>query len=409
MSTRTHRRLAAVALVGGLALAAGACGSSSSTKPSGQAPSSSAPSGSAAPTADKVTALPTLTGKGTTVTLNTQTAAALTSLKVMVAPSGMATATKTAGGDTAVTFPITSGYAEIHSDTSHKPGNIVGSIQHYGSGLTFTGGGKSLNVSDFVVDPGNSMLYATVGGKPDIPLLTLDGTAVKAGMAGGDVTLDGTVAKLTATAAMALDSTFGTTAVTPGLPLGTVHLDLAGTPNMYSDKTTEISRVDGQTTSVALDAGTAAALKSLGVAVAPEGKATFDSASSTIGFPITGGFAAIHSDKSYQPGYIDGVLIHQGSGITFSKGGKSLAITDFVVDPGGSTLSGTVGGKVGVPIATLNGAPLQVTTPGGTVHLDGTIVNLTPTAAMALDTTFGTTAVKPGLPLGVAHIIVAGS
>ena len=406
MSTRTHRRLAAVALVGGLALAAGACGSSSKTSSSTTAAGGSP---SSAATADKVTALPNLTGKGTTVTLDPTTAAALTSLHVTVAPYGSATAAKTASGGTAVTFPITNGYAEIHSDTSHKPGFIVGSLQHYGSGLTFSAGGKTLTVTDFVVDPGNSMLYGTVGGKPDIPLLTLDGTAVKAGMAGSDVTLDGTVAKLTQTAASALDSTFGTTAVTAGLPLGTVHLDLAGTPNTYSDKTTEISRLSGQSTSVALDATTAMALKSLGVAVAPQGTATFSAATSTIGFPITGGFAAIHSDKSYQPGYIAGVLIHQGSGITFSAGGKTLSITDFVVDPGDSTLTGTVGGKVGVPIATLNGAPVQVSQVNGTVHLDGTIVNLTQTAASALDTTFGTTAVKAGLTLGVAHIIVAGS
>ncbi|MGI8751198.1 MAG: hypothetical protein ACR2MN_02595 [Acidimicrobiales bacterium] len=406
MSTRTHRRLAAVALVGGLALAAGACGSS---KTSSSPTTAKSPSGSTAPAADKVTALPALSGKGTTVTLNPQTAAALTSLKLTVSPFGTATAAKTASGGTAVTFPITSGYAEIHSDTSFKPGYIVGNINHFGSGLTFAGGGKSLTVSNFVVDPGGSMLYATVGAMNAVPIATLDGAAVKAGMAGSDVTLDGTVAKLTQTAASALDSTFGTTAVTAGLPLGTVHLDLAGTPNTYTDKTTELSRLSGESTSVALDASTAMALKSLGVAVAPEGKATFDAATSTIGFPITGGFAAIHSDKSYQPGYIVGSLIHQSSGITFSKGGKSLTITSFVVDPGSSTLTGTVGGMPGVPIGTLNGAPVQVSTVNGTVHLDGTIVNLTQTAAQALDTTFGTTAVKAGLPLGVAHIILAGS
>ncbi|MDQ2726765.1 MAG: hypothetical protein M3Y91_02615 [Actinomycetota bacterium] len=407
MSTRTHRRLAAVALVGGLALAAGACGSSKTSTSPTTAKGGAPPS--AAPAADKVTALPALSGKGTTVTLNPQTAAALTSLKLTVSPFGSATAAKTASGGTAVTFPITSGYAEIHSDTSFKPGYIVGDINHIGSGLTFAGGGKSLTVSNFVVDPGGSMLYGSVGGMNAVPIATLDGTAVKAGMAGADVTLDGTVAKLTQTAASALDTTFGTTAVTAGLALGTVHLDLAGTPNTYTDKTTEISRVSGQSTSVALNASTAMALKSLGVAVAPVGKATFDTATSTIGFPITGGFAAIHSDKSYQPGYIVGSLIHQGSGIQFSKGGKTLAITDFVVDPGSSTLTGTVGGKVGVPIASLNGTPVQVSMSGSTVHLDGTIVNLTQTAASALDTTFGTTAVTAGLPLGVAHIILAGS
>lgn len=68
-----------------------------------------------------------------------------------------------------------------------------------------------------------------------------------------------------------------------------------------------------------------------------------------------------------------------------------------------------MGGKVGVEIATLNGAPVQVSMVDGTVHLDGTIVNLTQGAATALDTTFGTTAVKAGLELGIAHIIAAGS
>lgn len=38
------------------------------------------------------------------------------------------------------------------------------------------------------------------------------------------VVLDGTVAKLTATAATALNSTFGVSAFKEGLPLGVVHL-----------------------------------------------------------------------------------------------------------------------------------------------------------------------------------------
>jgi hypothetical protein len=47
-------------------------------------------------------------------------------------------------------------------------------------------------------------------------------------MQGGNVTLDGTVAKLTETAATALNGAFATTAFKAGLPLGTVHLVLAG-------------------------------------------------------------------------------------------------------------------------------------------------------------------------------------
>ena len=50
-----------------------------------------------------------------------------------------------------------------------------------------------------------------------------------------------------------------------------------------------------------IDAGTADALKSLGVALAPIGSATFEASTSTITFPITSGYAEIHSDLSSSP------------------------------------------------------------------------------------------------------------
>jgi hypothetical protein len=97
-------------------------------------------------------------------------------------------------------------------------------VLHEASGLRFTAGSKSLEVTDFVVDPGNSMLTATVGGKHDVPLLFLDGTNVKVTPQASGAILDGTIAKLTPTAADALNSTFGVTAFKAGLPLGVVHL-----------------------------------------------------------------------------------------------------------------------------------------------------------------------------------------
>src|SRR5277367_2097622 len=117
---------------------------------------------SASTTPDTVTAIPALTGVGTTVTLNAATAAALTGLGVTVTPEGSATAS-----GSAITFPITSGYVEIHSNKHHRPGYIEGSIEHYGSGLTLTAGSTVVTLSDFVVDPGNSYLYASVNGVPD--------------------------------------------------------------------------------------------------------------------------------------------------------------------------------------------------------------------------------------------------
>ncbi|MCU4187058.1 hypothetical protein K6U06_22025 [Acidiferrimicrobium sp. IK] len=395
------KRYASVALVAGLGLTVTACGSSASSS----TPTTAAGSASSAPAAaDTVTAINSLTGQGTSVTLNPDTAKALTGLGLTLAPSGSASfdsATST------VTFPITSGYAEIHSNHSYAPGYIVGSIQHDGSGLTISGAGKSVTLSDFVVDPGNSMLYGTVGGKPDVPLLYLDGSHVKVSMSGGNVVLDGTVAELTNTAATALDQTFGTTAVKAGLPLGTVHLVASGTATTYTDKTTAISRLGGQATNVALDASTVKALTGLGVTLGTYGTATLNG--STVSFPITGGFAAIHSDTSYKPGYIVGSIIHQGSGITLTAGGKTVTLSDFVVDPGDSILTGTVNGKIGVPLLVLDGSAVKVTPTSNGVTLDGTVAKLTQTAATALDQAFGTTALTAGIPLGTVHLVATAS
>ena len=403
-STRSSMRkfLGAAAIGTTLVVAAAACSSSKSTTPAVQ---------TAAVGHDTVTAIPSLSGNGTSVILDAGTVGALKSLGVALAPAG--TATFDAGTST-ITFPITSGYAEIHSDLGHVPGYIVGSIEHAGSGFTLTAGTTKVSLTDFVVDPGNSVLYGTVNGATHaVPLLTLDGTNVKVSKDdSGDVVLDGTVAELTDTAATALNQAFKTSALKAGIKLGTVHLVAKGTANTYdaaSDKTTEITRLSGKSTSVALDASTAAALKSLGVAVAPEGSATFDAATSTVSFPITGGFAAIHSNQGYQPGYIAGVVIHEGSGLTFSKGGKSLTVKSFVVDPGNSILTGSVGDKSGIPLLLLDGTSVKVGTQGSDVLLDGTVAKLTDTAAQALNATFGVTAFQAGIPLGVVHLIASGS
>ncbi len=391
---RLKSKSAVSVLVGALALAG--AGSVSSFA------ASSAP--------DTVTAIPSLSGVGTSVTLDAGTAKALTSLGVAVAPAGNATFD---AGTSTITFPITSGYAEIHSNLGFKPGYIAGSIQHFGSGFTLTAGPTQVALTDFVVDPGNSILYGSVGGAPKIPLLSLDGTAVKVSMDSGNVVLDGTVAKLTDTAVGALNKAFATTALKAGTPLGTVHLvakaEGATKYDAVADKTTEISRLTGKSTSVKLDAGTAKALGDLGVAVAPTGSGTFDSKTSTVSFPITGGFAAIHSDLNYKPGYIAGVVIHQGSGLKFSKGDTSIEVSDFVVDPGNSILTATAGGESGIPLLALDGTNVKVSKDGSDVVLDGTVAKLTGPGAAALNATFGVSAFTEGLALGTVHRVASGS
>jgi hypothetical protein len=399
MSFKTKASVAA--LVGALALAGAACGNDKSSDSAGS---------STAQSADKVTAIPSLTGVGTSVKIDAGTAEALKSLGVALAPIG--TATFDAPTST-ITFPITSGYAEIHSDLSAKPGYIQGSISHQDSGFSLSAGSTKVELSDFVVDPGNSMLYGTVGGTPKVPLLSLDGTNVKVGTDGsGNVVLDGTVAKLTDTAAGALNKAFNVSALKAGIPLGTVHLVAKGTPTTYDavvDNTARISRLEGKATNVTLDAGTAKALQSLGVSVAPIGSAKFDSATSTVSFPITGGYAAIHSDLGYKPGYIAGTVLHEASGLRFSKGSKSIDVTDFVVDPGNSMLTASSGGKSGIPLLSLDGTNVKVSTEGSDVVLQGTVAKLTATGASALNSTFGISDLKEGTPLGVVRLVAASS
>ena len=343
----------------------------------------------------------------TSLILDKATVTALTSLGVKLAPLGSA---KFDAGTGTITFPVSSGYAEVHSDRSAKPGYVQGSLHHQGSGFSLTAGGTKVELTDFVVDPGNSKLHGTVNGaNGSVHLLDLDGSDLKVSMEGSDLVLFGTVGKLSETAVGALNKSFKTDALKAGTPLGVARIKLDATEaNTYpASDATAIPRLSGEATNVTLDAGTVKALTGLGVKVAPVGDAKV--AGGVASFPITGGMVVIHKDKSYQPGWIAGSVIHDGSGLEFSAGGKKLTLTDFVVDPGTSLLTGTVGKTTGVPLLDLDGSDVEVAMEGSNVVLQGTVAKLHATAAKALNTTFGTTAVKAGMPLGVVRVVaVAG-
>jgi len=206
----------AIAVAGSAVFLLAACGGTATDSGSGSASTSA----SATPSAS----IKSLTGVGTTVTLDPGTAMVLQQNNVMVAPVAPATA-DASGGMVKVTFPITGGNVDIYPQNDLP--FIRGSVTHSG-GLTFSAGGKSLSVTDFVVDPGASTLTATAGGSK-VMLLELDGSKVMVGKdSAGHVTLDGTVAKLSQAAADALNQTFGVTLFKRGIPLGTVHIVAAG-------------------------------------------------------------------------------------------------------------------------------------------------------------------------------------
>jgi hypothetical protein len=170
----------------------------------------------------------------------------------------------------------------------------------------------------------------------------------------------------------------------------------------------------GKTTSVKLDAGFVAALKSLKVAPGTVGTATLNAATGTVSFPITGGNVKIYKKGDVTP-YVQGEVDHNGSGLSLTAGSTKVELTNFVVHPGNnSNLTGDVSanGKVaakGAKLFDLDGntlKPITINSSTGVATLTGTTVKLSSDAAKLLNTTFKIKALKGGLTIGVATLLV---
>ncbi len=173
----------------------------------------------------------------------------------------------------------------------------------------------------------------------------------------------------------------------------------------------EIPSLTGRTTAVALDAGFVKALGTLKLTPGTVGDAELTKAGSAV-FPITGGNVRYYKPGTVSP-YVQGEIDHEGSGLSLTGGGKKVELTDFVIDPGKSVLTGNVSvdGKeaaTGAPLFFLDGRTLKPlkANDNGTAVLEGTTVKLKQEAADLLNGTFGTDALKAGLVIGVATITV---
>jgi hypothetical protein len=157
-----------------------------------------------------------LAAKGqTALALDAGTLSALASLGVTPGIIGPATLS-----GTTASFPITGGKAEL--DFS------AGSITHSG-GISLTAGATVVNLTDFDIVIGTGVrLLATVNGAPGkVPIADLSlGNAPQ--VSGRTITVSGVTAKLSAEAAAALNTAFGTTALAAGLPLGTATVTATG-------------------------------------------------------------------------------------------------------------------------------------------------------------------------------------
>jgi hypothetical protein len=173
----------------------------------------------------------------------------------------------------------------------------------------------------------------------------------------------------------------------------------------------EIPSLTGRTTAVKLDAGFVKALGTLELTPGTVGTAELTEGGSLV-FPITGGNVKYYTPGTVSP-YVQGEIDHDGSGFSLTGGGKKVELTDFVIDPGRSVLTGTVtvDGKEAAksaPLFFLDGRTLKPleAKDNGTAVLEGTTVKLKQEAADLLNQTFGTDALEGGLVIGVATITV---
>lgn len=312
-------------------------------------------------------------GGVTNLHLDRATAAALGDLGLTVAPVGPA---KAAG--TRVSFPITGG--------SIDPGTAAGRVAHSG-GLSFSAGGTTVRVTDFIVrtDRSKPVLTAAVG-TARVPLLDLDtsdAVVLRRGSGAVGTWVVRVDATLTRAGAAALNAAFGSH-LPAGVRVGRV--DLRSRPSQVA--------LTGGATTLSLDPGTAAALTSLGVT--PSVVAPGTAGAAGLAFPITGG--------RLQVGTFVGRIPHSG-GIALTAGATRVELTNLQINVSAApSLTAQVGGtSTRVPLA-LDLSAARTGVSNRTAVVRDARVALSPEAATALNQAFGTTALTSGLPLGVADV-----
>ena len=182
----------------------------------------------------------------------------------------------------------------------------------------------------------------------------------------------------------------------------------ASTPAAAASPIADIQSLSGKMTQVTLDPSFLAGLTALKLTPGLIGTGKLDGAVLTV--PITGGSATYYKPGSRDP-YVTGSIKHDGSGLTLTDGKTKVGLENFVIDPGGSVLTGDVtanGASVvkGAPLFFLDGSTLNplVVNPDDTAVLEGTTVSLTKAAADLLNKTFKTTALTEFFKVGVAKI-----
>jgi hypothetical protein len=215
-------RTAATALAAGLTLTLAACG--------GDDAATETPEPADTTSSEPIAAIDSLTGEQTAVTLDPAFVEGITALMLTPGTVGDATLDATTG---VAAFPITGGNVEYYDPNGSVQPYVTGLINHDGSGLSLTSaGGTEVTLTDFEVDPDESILYGTVTVDGEVfaeraDLFILDGSTLNPlaeGTEPGTAVLEGTTVSLTATAADALNMVFETDALAEGFLVGVAEI-----------------------------------------------------------------------------------------------------------------------------------------------------------------------------------------
>jgi hypothetical protein len=152
-------------------------------------------------------------------------------------------------------------------------------------------------------------------------------------------------------------------------------------------------KLSGGSTTLKLDAGTAKALKGLGVSVTPITPAK--AGSKGISFPITRG--------SIDPATAAGTITH-GGGLQLRAGATRVRLTSFTIGVDRTPSISVRAGKARLHAFTLSLSKAKVTRAGLGTSVSGVAVRLSAKGAAALNRAFGVKAFARGLRIGTATV-----
>ena len=132
----------------------------------------------------------------------------------------------------------------------------------------------------------------------------------------------------------------------------------------------------------------------------------------SVHFPITGGNVTVYKKGAVDP-YVQGDIQHNGSGLSLTAGSTTVQLQNFDINPGSSqAVRRRLGQRHGRGVARLPVQPRRQHPAADhdrerRCHADrDPRARLCRTRPRLLDKTFNTTAVKGGLLVGIATIVV---